>query len=269
MFKNTTAICCFGLLSVMAVTAQAQLQSLEAQVAYSALRVFSNDEIRMESVYHYTPGKHRTEMRIEGQSMTAIIREDLDVMWSLAPTQSPMKVYMEFSMDSSEVRSANAMAGSEVTASRLVGAEKVGGYRTDKYEITVREAEGVTFTGHAWMTSEMIPVRMEMLDQRGGRLVLEQSNIEIGPQPDELFEVPAGYTKLDLGGFGAAFGDIARGLGKGSDTQDDTDDADQSGLTREIAGHATKAAKQGVLHGVSHGVRDQVGRRIRGLFNRD
>jgi hypothetical protein len=265
MFKSTAGALCFGLLSVTTAGAQAQLQSLEPEVAYSALRVFSDGEMRMESAYNYTPGKHRTEMRIDGQSMTAIIREDLDVMWSLVPAQGSMKVYMEFGMDSSEARGSSAMAGSEVTESRLLSSEKVGGYRTNKYEVTVREREGVTFSGNIWMTNEMIPVRMEMLDQRGRRLVLEQSDIEIGPQPDELFEIPAGYTKLDLGGLSAAFGGMTRGPDTGAEA-DDNDE--QNEFTREIAGHATQAAKQGVLHGVGEGVRDTVGRRIRGLFNR-
>jgi hypothetical protein len=266
MFRTSAALI-FGMLSVTAnAGAQTQLQSLEPQVAYSAVRVLSSGKMRIESTYNYSPGKHRTVMQVSGQSMTAIIREDLDVMWSLVPPQGPMRVYMEFPMDSSEARSNDAMVASEVTESRLLGAETVGGQRTNKYEVTVREPEGATYSGNVWVTSEMIPVRMELSDPRGERFVLEQSQIEIGPQPDALFEIPAGYTKLDLGGLGATFGNLARGFEAPAPARQADE---EKGFTHEVTDHATQAAKQGVLQGVGDGVRNGVGRRIRGLFGRD
>jgi hypothetical protein len=265
MIKSTAAVIAFSLLSATSAVAQGLLPSLQPEVAYSAYRSFSDGQMSMEGAYHYQPGKHRTEIKIEGQSMTAIIREDLEVLWSLSPAQGPMRFYMEFSMESEEARNGNALVGTEVVQSRLLVSETVGGYRTDKYEVTVTEPEGGSFSGTVWVTDERIPVRMEMADEGGRLFVMEQTNIEIGAQPDELFEIPAGYAKLDLGGLGAVFGELTRGL----QTRNDADQGDEQGeFTREVAGHAAEAAKKGVLRGVGQAVRDTVGRRTRGLLNR-
>jgi len=272
MIRSTAAVIGLSVGVLSGATAQEPLESLDPQVSYSAHRTFSDGSMQMEGAYHYVPGKHRTEMQIEGQTMVAIIREDLDVLWSLAPAQGGMKFFMEFSTQSDEARDGNALVGTELADSRLVGSENVAGYSTSKYAVTILESDGGEFSGNVWVTREQIPVRMEMTDETGNRLIMEQTNIEIGPQPDDLFEVPAGYSKLDLGGLGSMFGNLTEQFvgmqGAGNDERPNDDAENNRGLAGEIAEHATDAAKQGVLQGVGQGVRDKVGSRIRGLFNR-
>jgi outer membrane lipoprotein-sorting protein len=258
-----------GVLSSAA--AQGSLESLDPQVAYSATRSFSDGNMRMESAYNYAPGKHRTEMHIQGQSMVAIIREDLEVLWSLAPAHSGAKFYMEFSTQSDEARSGNTLVGTQIADSRLVGSEIVAGYSTSKYEVTIADPDGSTYSGNIWVTRERIPVRMEMTDGRGNQLILEQTDIEIGPQADQLFEVPAGYSKLEIGGIGSVFGNLSEGFaGARPATENSANDNSERdfGFVGDIAEHATDAAKQGVLFGVGEEVRDTVGGRIRGFFSR-
>jgi outer membrane lipoprotein-sorting protein len=271
MKKLITVMFCSGLilLSTAAANAQnAQLESLQPQVSYSAWRVFSNASMQVEGAYYYAPGKQRTEMQIEGQAMTGIIREDLGLLWTLPPAQAQMNVYMEIPLDSSEARGSNSsLAGAQVVESRLLGSEDVGGYRTQRYQVTVHEPGSETFRGDVWVTEHMIPVRMEMNDESGDRFVMEQRNIEIGPQADELFEVPAGYTRLTLGGLRGALGEAFRGRPGGQGTDDG--DSSGPGFAGEVAGEAADAARQGVVDGVGQGVRENVGRRIRGIFRRN
>src|SRR5690606_33101846 len=68
------------------------LELLQPQVSFSAWRVMSADGLQVEGQYHYAPGKHRNEIEMEGQKMTSILREDLDMMWNVMPDQ---RMYME------------------------------------------------------------------------------------------------------------------------------------------------------------------------------
>lgn len=255
MNKNAAALASSALLLFCTITARAQLETLEPQVSFSAWRVMSaGDSLTMEGPYHYAPGKHRSEMAIEGQTITAIVREDREVLWTLMPQQN---MYMEVSFDSREIGNGGAFEGSEIVESRRVGTEEVNGQSATKYEVTVRDPGGETATGTLWATEDMIPVKMDMVVQGGDRVVVELRDIEVGPQPDELFEVPAGYTKLSLGAFGN-LGNAFQGLTGNPPAPTDAandGDADEAG--------------EGAREGAADGVRENVGRRLRGIFNRE
>src|SRR5690606_5250072 len=140
-----------------------------------------------------------SEMTVEGQTFTAIIREDREVLWTLMPQQN---MYLEVSFDAREIGSGGAFEGAEVLQSRALGSEEVNGQRTTRYELTVRDPSGETASGALWATADMIPVKMDMVVEGGGHVVLELRDIQVGPQPDSLFDVPAGYTALSLGSLG-------------------------------------------------------------------
>ena len=73
-----------------------------------------------------------------------------------------------------------------------VGNETVNGRSTIKYEGTNAKGE----PGSAWFDSKLrFPVKWEGKNGSG-----EMQNIKEGPQPASLFEIPAGYTKMDMGG---------------------------------------------------------------------
>lgn len=248
--------------------AYAQLESLEPRVPFSGWRVLSMEGSQvMEGPYYFTPGKHRTEATIEGQTFTAIIREDREVLWTLLPQQN---MYMEISFDARELGSGGAFEGAEVIESRELGTETVNGQRTTKYEVTVRDPNGESATGTLWATADMIPVKMDMVVEGGEQVVLELRDIEIGPQADSLFEVPAGFTRLSLGNLGnlrSAF----EGIGAaGAEPQPaPSGGSDEPGFAEEVAEGAAEGAREAVTDGVRQGVRENVGRRIRGIFNRD
>lgn len=262
-------------------SAHAQLEDLQPRVSFSGLRVITAGGRVMEGPYYYAPQKHRSEMTLEGQTVTGIVREDRQLLWTLMPQQN---MYIEVSFDSRDARSGSAFEGAQVVESREVGTETVNGQRTTKYEVTVRDPSGTTASGTIWATSDRIPVKMDMLVDGGERVVVELKDIKIGPQPDSLFEVPAGYTALSLGSLGGlqdfarAFSGAAQPSGAAQSvapTQpaaptQPTAPAGSSGpsFVEEVVGEAAEGAKEAVTDGVRDGVRDNVGRKIRGLFNR-
>ena len=73
-----------------------------------------------------------------------------------------------------------------------VGNETVNGRSTIKYEGTNAKGE----PGAAWFDSKLrFPVKWDGKNGSG-----EMQNIQEGSQPASLFEIPAGYTKMDMGG---------------------------------------------------------------------
>jgi len=75
-----------------------------------------------------------------------------------------------------------------------VGSEMVNGRSTIKYEGTNAKGE----PGAAWFDTKLrFPVKWD--GKNGGG---EMRNIQEGPQPASLFEIPAGFTKVDMGKMG-------------------------------------------------------------------
>jgi hypothetical protein len=75
---------------------------------------------------------------------------------------------------------------------RKIGAESVNGRSTVKFE--TKNASGDV--SHFWLDSKLrFPVKWDTTSSSG-----ELRNIQEGPQPSSLFEVPAGYTKMQLPG---------------------------------------------------------------------
>lgn len=73
-----------------------------------------------------------------------------------------------------------------------VGSDTVNGRSTVKYEATNAKGD----TGYVWIDPKLrFPVKWQ-----GKNAAWELQNIQEGPQPASLFEIPAGYTKFDMGG---------------------------------------------------------------------
>lgn len=69
----------------------------------------------------------------------------------------------------------------------------VNGRSTDKWEFTDRKGVG---SHTAWVDQKLgFPIRTQHRDG----MTMELTNINEGPQPASVFQVPAGYEKFDLG----------------------------------------------------------------------
>jgi hypothetical protein len=131
------------------------------------------------------------------------------------------------------------------------GREEVAGVMTTKSKVIMTAADGSKMGGFWWTSDEGVVVKMDVISVAEGekiRMKRELSNVQVGPQPAELFEIPEGYTSMAAGigaGFlGGAFGGVAA----------PADDAAPAAEEEAAAGEETKrrgfgSALRGVLGG--------------------
>lgn len=109
-------------------------------------------------------------------------------------------MYMEMPMDASN---ASGMDAFDIVEQAEVGQETINGLKTTKSKIVAVKKDGSgKFGGFFWTTKEGITVKMDMLSKEGDRkmrMTSELTNLKIEKQDPALFEIPAGYTKNDMG----------------------------------------------------------------------
>lgn len=167
----------------------------EVKVDYSADSTMETEGgMTMKSRLYHTVEKERMEMG-GSDGMVSIIRKDKKVVWQLMGN-----MYMETPMDASN---ASGMDAFDITEQVEVGPETINGLKTTKSKIVAVKKDGSgKFGGFFWTTKEGITVKMDMLSKEGDkkmRMTSELSNLKIEKQDPALFEVPAGYTKNDMG----------------------------------------------------------------------
>jgi hypothetical protein len=153
----------------------------------------------------------KDKMRIESQTASAhgsaVIINYATQTGSVLMAQQHM--YMEMPMQAQTQRMGYATAffrtgdvenacgdwqkmGHEGSSCHKVGSDTVNGRSTVKYETTNASGD----VGHFWLDPKLrFPVKWEGKSNSG-----ELRNIQEGAQPASLFEIPAGFTKMDLGG---------------------------------------------------------------------
>ena len=137
----------------------------------------------------------RTEAEQNGKKSISIMRFDRKVMWILMPDQ---KMYLEMGNFGAGVAEfASTMQGSKVDRTAL-GSEQVGAYHCDKSRVQVTY-EGKQYTSIEWAAKELNGFVVKRQSEKGDWST-EYQNVQLGPQNPSLFEIPAGYQKLNLGG---------------------------------------------------------------------
>jgi len=148
----------------------------------------------MKSRIYHTVNKDRMEMG-GSDGMTSIIRKDKKIVWQLMGN-----MYMEMPMDASN---ASGMDAFDIVEQAEVGQETINGVKTTKSKIVAVKKDGSgKFGGFFWTTKEGITVKMDMLSKEGDkkmRMTSELSNLKLEKQDPALFEIPAGFTKNDMG----------------------------------------------------------------------
>jgi hypothetical protein len=208
-------------------------ENMDPNVSYSAWRNVETAEANMRMREYHAPGKMRFDMKAKGQEMAMILRIDTGESWMLMPR---MKAYMQTS--AAQV-ARHAGSGMEVIEQTEMGKEVINGHRATKYKAIFRDPQGRKGGGYFWMTEEHgIPIRMDMIQKTGKgkqRIFMELTDLEVGPQPETLFDVPASYQALpgSMGGMGGMFGSPSGSAGP-----------DQDELTKQIM--------EGLASGPSH-----------------
>ena len=167
----------------------------EVQVDYSADSMMETEGgMTMKSRIYHSANKDRMEMG-GSDGMTSIVRKDKKVVWQLMGN-----MYMEMPMDTSNTSGMDAF---DLVEQAEVGQETVNGVKTTKSKVVAVKKDGSgKFGGFFWTTKEGITVKMDLLSKEGDkklRMTSELTNLKIEKQNPALFEIPAGYTKNDMG----------------------------------------------------------------------
>jgi hypothetical protein len=130
----------------------------------------------------------RLDFTREGREIIHISRGDKKITWMLIPKDM---VYVELPLFSETIPWADKMPG-EVER-RSLGEEAINDHPCLKYQVKLSNGES-TQEFILWISKELkVPVKTASPD---GKFGTELKNIQIGPQPDQLFELPAGFKQI-------------------------------------------------------------------------
>ncbi len=145
---------------------------------------------KMTGKVYFKPDRFRMDMKVH-EDMVVITRVDKKVAWNIMPKE---KMYMEMPFDLKNKPKVDEKFEGEIER-KQVGAETIDGHPTKKYLITYKIGNK-TDQVYQWMATDInFPVKTAAID---GSWSQEFRNIKMGPQPNSLFEVPAGYQKMQM-----------------------------------------------------------------------
>lgn len=159
------------------------------------------------AVVKYFVGKNRIRMEASMGDMGAgggsitVFEDDQIVMYMLVPQA---KQYMKRvgTLDDYMDSGAGLIFGSPDDANHpcqadpetqceKMGSETVLGRTTEKYSVQTME-DGIPTESLIWFDNELLfPLKVQ-----GDEGMMEATSIELGSQPDELFEIPADFTEM-------------------------------------------------------------------------
>jgi len=154
---------------------------------------FGKDKVRFESAKKDPRGGGALIMNLATQSSTVIMDQQHMYMEMPAQMAAQRNTYHFFRTGDVDSACSDWMAQSwnKGGTCHKVGSDTVNGRSTVKYEGTNSRGE----PGAVWLDPKLrFPVKWE--GKNGGG---ELRNIQEGSQPASLFEIPAGYTKFDMG----------------------------------------------------------------------
>lgn len=248
------------------------------QVSFTADALLETEEMTADTKVYYKPGKVRDEMGMSGQNMVTIRRFDLNKVWMIMPQGMYMEVDPEKGSDQAK--------DYKLVSREIVGRETVNGMETTKYK-SVYESKDGKFGGFTWFTDDNIAVKGFMISEAKGekqRFKFEVKSLERGAQDDSMFEIPAGYQKMNTGGFAGMGGmmnqqqmqqqqqqrQAQQGAAPyGSQPQQQSGQTQEDGgFAEEVAEESTEEAKDAasdeIVQGIGSGVRKGFGK----LFGR-
>ena len=170
------------------------------EVEYSADSSVETADGVMNGTVYVAPGKERREYVQDGEKSVMIMRHDKKVMWMLQPED---KTHMEMKLSQGGGRK------DDISAYKIdhttVGPDTVNGIKTTKSKLIMIGPKGDKLGGFMWATKEGIAVKMDAIavdKDSKERFKTELKNLKVGRQDASLFEIPADYSKMDMGGFG-------------------------------------------------------------------
>jgi hypothetical protein len=141
---------------------------------------------------YFKADKFRMDMT-SPENISAITRLDKKVVWNVMHDQ---KMYMEMPLNLKNKPMVEEKFEGEIER-KHIGNETIDGHPTKKYLITYKSGNNREQVYQWFATDINFPVKTASVD---GSWVQEFKNINMGSQPDSLFEVPAGYQKIQMPG---------------------------------------------------------------------
>lgn len=180
---------CWWLLLVLAAPGAARGAEFSAQM------MVKDDTKAMPGKIYVSDGKMRQEFVDEKGETITIVRPDQKVVWVILPWQ---RNYMEMPLKT-RLPGQFIQIPPQALQKRQVGQERVNGYDTEKYEVSVPVGGGLerqTF----WVAAKLgLPIKMECRERQ---FSLEYKSIREEKVPERLFNLPPGVQKLtSIGGF--------------------------------------------------------------------
>jgi hypothetical protein len=156
---------------------------------------FAKDKMRVESTASNAQGMGGAVV-INFDTQTSIVLMDKQHMYMEIPAQmaGQRAAYNFFRTGDADAACADWLqqAKNKGGSCHKVGSDTVNGRSTVKYEGANSSGDTSTF----WIDPKLrFPVKWQGKNNGG-----ELRNIQEGSQPSSLFEIPVGYTKMDMGG---------------------------------------------------------------------
>jgi len=150
----------------------------------------SKGEQRQGNIY-IKGDKLRREFVNPNGTTIFIVPAEGKIMWMVEPQ---VQAYRELPFDK-DAMPETFTSPQEGGDSKLVGAETLNGYETDKYETSVKTPTGPR-QGTVWFAKKLgVPIKIETADKL---FLQEYKGIKEGGVDDALFAVPSGYRKKDM-----------------------------------------------------------------------
>lgn len=87
------------------------------------------------------------------------------------------------------------MPNNAVMNMRMLGKETLNGRTVEKWEVVTQQGSSAPQKAYQWYDPEL---NVAIREEYPGGAVRELRNIDVGPQPDRLFEVPEGYREMTM-----------------------------------------------------------------------
>jgi Domain of unknown function (DUF4412) len=174
----------------------AEIVDLQKPNASSQAKIyFTKDKLRVEPKRSDPGPAAAVIMNFATQTSTVLMSAQHMYMEMPAQMQSQRMSYAAAFFQTGDVENAcgdwQKVSRNQGGSCHKVGSETVNGRKTVKYEATNAKGE----TGNFWLDPKLrFPVKWQGKNGEG-----ELRNIQEGAQPASLFEIPAGFTKMDMG----------------------------------------------------------------------